>query len=609
MVVLAWLGIGTASAGQLGDLISPGPLSRAHATVKGGMTCTQCHEAGRRVTTPKCLTCHAPIAQRIAAKTGVHRAVTDCVSCHVEHVGTDADLRHFDTRRFNHAAETRFPLDGQHARVATTCVACHKTRSFLTAQSTCVSCHADPHKGSLGTTCTTCHSTAAPFKAARTSFDHAGTRFPLTGRHRDLDCAKCHATATFASKGFASCTACHQDPHQKKFGATCTSCHGTAGWTTRSVDHAKTDFPLKGAHLQVPCAQCHPSGEMTRAIRADTCASCHVDVHRGAFKEDCRSCHSEAGFAGATFDHRSTGFALDGGHVSVKCASCHADARTLPWPAARRSTVRSVAFSGLSRGCVSCHGGEKDPHKGAFGTTCETCHQTRTFDVKAFRHPRMADFFAGEHQPLTCDGCHLRGVALPALRQTAPLDALARLDASRATASPGAPAPTMPSLACVSCHRDPHLGQVSTTCETCHDVGGTKFRAVRFSHAATPFPLTGKHADVMCAQCHRTETRAFPAGTGAAMVLHPDGGGTCVTCHQDPHLGQVGTACERCHGTSTFTVTDYTHAGMQDFFGGVHGRYACAACHTRETGTFPAGRGTAVRFLVGRSCADCHRGF
>ena len=48
--------------------------------------------------------------------------------------------------------------------------------------------------------------------------------------------------------------------------------------------------------------------------KADTCASCHVDVHRGTFKQDCKACHSESGFSKAPFDHSSTRFELTGKH-------------------------------------------------------------------------------------------------------------------------------------------------------------------------------------------------------------------------------------------------------------------------------------------------------
>src|SRR5512137_47321 len=89
--------------------IAPGPLSRAHSTIEGVANCSKCHEAGQELSPAKCLSCHKPIADRIARKFGVHRAVTsECSSCHVEHGGADADLRPLDTQHFNHAAETGF---------------------------------------------------------------------------------------------------------------------------------------------------------------------------------------------------------------------------------------------------------------------------------------------------------------------------------------------------------------------------------------------------------------------------------------------------------------------------------------------------------------------
>jgi len=106
-------------------------------------------------------------------------------------------------------------------------------------------------------------------------------------------------------------------------------------------------------------------------------------------------------------------------------------------------------------------------------------------------------------------------------------------------------------------------------------------------------------------KCHKTETRAFPAGTGAAMVLKPIDA-ACRACHVDVHLGQVDQKCEACHQTRAFKIFVYTHKGLEDFFAGVHGKYACADCHKKAEGVYPAGRGVAVKFRVGRDCASCH---
>ena len=71
----------------------------------------------------------------------------------------------------------------------------------------------------------------------------------------------------------------------------------------------------------------------------------------------------------------------------------------------------------------------------------------------------------------------------------------------------------------------------------------------------------------------------------------------------------MGATCETCHATDAFSLPNYIHRGMDDFFVGVHGGLACLSCHKRETGSFPAGTGTAVRYRVGRTCAACHMGF
>jgi nitrate/TMAO reductase-like tetraheme cytochrome c subunit len=195
--------------------------------------------------------------------------------------------------------------------------------------------------------------------------------------------------------------------------------------------------------------------------------------------------------------------------------------------------------------------------------------------------------------------------------------ALARLAAdvqlSRAAAlTPPAPAvqpeQKTPTFECASCHWDAHLGQVGASCDRCHAVEGAKFKAVRFSHDKAEFPLTGKHEPLECAKCHTTAVRAFPAATGSAVQYHPLAK-DCVSCHKDPHLGQVGAQCETCHATAAFAVENYKHQGLRQFFAGSHGKLECIACHKKETGQFPAGQGTAIRFRVGTTCEACHKQF
>src|SRR5512145_2355065 len=71
--------------------ISPGALSRAHTQLEGLTKCLSCHEAGKQLSSAKCLKCHTAIAGRIKDKRGLHATIMtktpdrSCASCHSEH--------------------------------------------------------------------------------------------------------------------------------------------------------------------------------------------------------------------------------------------------------------------------------------------------------------------------------------------------------------------------------------------------------------------------------------------------------------------------------------------------------------------------------------------
>ncbi|MGE3958989.1 MAG: cytochrome c3 family protein [Vicinamibacterales bacterium] len=592
---------GTAHA-QLGALMSPGPLARAHRTLEGAANCSKCHEQGRRVTAQRCLSCHQPIAQRMARKFGVHKDVTDsCEACHAEHAGVDGELRPFDQAAFDHAAVAGFPLSGKHQLGAAKCAACHKGRSFVDATASCVSCHADVHRPSLGSNCATCHSTAAAFTAAATQFDHAKAAFPLTGAHATVACARCHTGKVFKGVKFASCANCHQDPHTPSLGAVCTSCHATDAWRTTKVDHARTAFPLAGAHARVTCQACHRQPAAKVALKFDTCTACHADVHRGGFSQDCRACHTEASWKGGRFDHATTRFPLEAKHAGLVCDQCHKAAAVPPTQvlalrrapsaagAASGTPARAVDFRGLTVACVSCHA---DVHGAELGTSCETCHSAEGFALRRYTHKRDGTFFGGRHLAVTCESCHQGLVPVrPSRTGTVALDV--RFTAATRT--------------CVSCHKDVHLAQFTAGCDTCHTIEREKFAVTIDHQAQTRFPLHGAHATVVCAGCHKTETGRFPAGAGTA-VRFTGVGTTCVACHADVHLGQVGSGCEGCHSATSFRVATYTHRtkAATILMTGAHARASCADCHKAASGRFPAGQGLAVRYVTGTACTSCH---
>ncbi len=590
LAALAAVVFAAPAAAQLGDLVSPGPLSAAHSKLEGLKSCEKCHEQGKQISAARCLDCHKDVASRIAQKKGVHRDVKDkCAACHAEHAGRDAELRPFETKGFDHAKEAGFPLDGKHAPLEQKCASCHKTRSFLKLSPSCVTCHADSHKGALGAACITCHSTAVAFKETRQSFDHGKTKYPLTGAHVKVACAKCHANAVFRGVKFATCADCHKDPHQGRLGADCSSCHETATFRTVKVDHAKTTFPLRGRHAELQCTACHKEPATKVKLKAGSCATCHQDPHRGEFKQDCSTCHNEKSFKGAPFDHAvKTKFALTGKHATARCAACHVPPGGAGPANANGGLPKVVVFKGLKTDCAVCH---KDPHKGLLGTACATCHGTESFRPKDYRHPRFPEFFAGLHEKVGCEKCH----------------------GGPKTGPNGKPVPVGErtyrglSVACATCHKDPHLGQFTASCESCHAVTGAKFAPVNFDHAKSAFPLAGRHAPLACEKCHRKETATFPSGSGTAVRLK--GLGTaCATCHKDPHLGQLGASCATCHTAETFKVPAFKHKGSPEFWKGAHATAPCAKCHKSEEAAFPSGKGTAVRYKgFGASCASCHK--
>jgi hypothetical protein len=410
-------------------------------------------------------------------------------------------------------------------------------------------------------------------------FDHSKSAFPLAGAHKAATCERCHAGGVFKGVAFSSCASCHKDPHGGRLGAGCAACHDETAWRTKKLDHTRTAFPLRGRHATVDCAKCHLKPAALVKPVSSSCAVCHTDPHKGTFKEDCAACHSESTFKKGTFDHATTRFPLLDRHAAVECVSCHKTRR----PAAND-------FKGLSTSCESCHA---DVHRGELGLSCEKCHSARAWEVKVFSHAKPRTFFEGQHASVACAGCHSTPVQPARAGAAAPL---LRVGFTATVA------------ACVSCHRDVHLGQLKGGCESCHDVETPKFAIARFPHDRTRLPLTGAHAALQCDRCHRVETAAFPSGAGTALRL--TGVATdCAGCHQDPHRGQLNRECQVCHLSDTFKLPRYTHQNarsLRAFFSGRHAAAACSACHKPlATGAANAAL-VAANYTVSTACTDCH---
>ncbi len=600
--------------------ISPGPLARAHQFMSGPTGCTRCHAVSAGTPIFQCLDCHKEIRLRLDQHRGLHFALignsfsnTTCVKCHSEHNGENFPIVKWDPApgHFDHG-KAGFPLDGRHAGIA--CAKCHNAQriqpadrpllsskdlnhTFLGLSRACTTCHEDKHRGQLGNNCAQCHN-ASDWKAL--TFNHARTRFALTGAHLQVACQKCHTpladgTPKWMGLRFERCASCHADVHRGAFPQTCESCHNTSAWKRTAVathfDHSKTVYPLLGKHLEVACETCHHGTNFKAPVAHQVCADCHKpDPHSGQFARrvdggQCESCHTVNGFKPAVFDvarHDTTAFPLHGRHATIACAKCHL-------PAGKATVFKGVKFAL----CTDCH---QDAHHGQFAAApylnrCQQCHDESSYHPSTFtlvRHQQTHFPLTGAHLAAACSDCHKQQ---PSLRA-----AVYHFDRTD----------------CTTCHTDPHGGRFRAfgaktsgdNCENCH-VTKTWNDISRFDHNATEFRLTGAHRSVECAACHRApnlERKLLKVNFGTAPSQ-------CEACHQDPHDAQFAghtnrQQCADCHTTAKWRPSLFDHETTAFSLQGGHQNVQCAACHAnyREV------NGVKVLFYkpTPTACAACH---
>jgi hypothetical protein len=350
------------------------------------------------------------------------------------------------------------PLARPHEQLdgVTRCTHCHGARA-ASPDARCLACHAEigvrarrriPYHGTLQGACVECHSEhrgrAAPLvELEHESFAHGQTRFALDGQHAVAKCERCHEAlepdskrSAFHYQGipFGSCAACHSDPHA---GAA-----RTEHWL----------HPIRRAALdQPPAAPRRPDARHPLAQRA------------------CDACHSAVSFelsSTARFDHdRDTRFALRGSHASVDCRACHT-AQRLEQERASGTPPGTAA----DPACASCH---RDPHRGALGTRCESCHVPRRWN-QGFDHARDTRFaLDAQHLRLRCESCHTDQGFGAAGRECADChrDAAALL-AGRVDGFAGAPDFHFEAVSCLDCHgRTPESNELpglAQRCARCH---------------------------------------------------------------------------------------------------------------------------------------------
>lgn len=485
--------------------LSPGELAEAHAHLEGMSNCTECHTLGQKVSNDKCLACHTQLKERIDQQKGYHSSNEisgkECIVCHSDHHGRGFDLIRFDKEKFDHNL-TGYELFGAHKKKD--CKECHKkdfisndevkkkSYTFLGLNTDCLSCHDDYHRSTMSSDCKKCHDFNL-FKPAP-NFNHNNAKFRLIGKHTDVDCRKCHKITIdngqkfqeFTGIQFKSCTSCHKDVHNNKFGQNCTKCHNEQSFHVilgmSGFDHSRTNFKLEAKHSSVDCKECHKA-KLTDPVKHERCADCHKDYHEGQFVKpdqnpDCSDCHSINGFAGSSFTierHTNTEFPLLGAHLATPCFVCH-------------KKEEKWNFRNIGTHCNDCH---DDFHNSFIESKyypekeCKACHTENRWSEVNFDHLKTGYELLGAHKDQSCRACHFKSTSNGQFKQQ-----FASLNSN-----------------CTECHNDKHYSQFdkdgTTDCFFCHNFNNWK--ADKFNHNNTRFILDGKHKNLACSECHKNK--------------------------------------------------------------------------------------------------------
>jgi hypothetical protein len=177
---------------------------------------------------------------------------------------------------------------------------------------------------------------------------------------------------------------------------------------------------------------------------------------------------------------------------------------------------------------------------------------------------------------------------------------------------------------CLECHEDVarditnsagfhgrDAGVVGVQCSTCHAEHEGRDHDIlgldedNFDHDLTSFPLLGKHAEVMCVDCHAEDAKNYHAAET-----------TCNACHadDDQHKGNLGTECAECHSETAWTDTHFDHEMTTDYaLTGKHAEITCVSCHvdeqyedTPDTCFGCHAEDDSHDGLNGRECQECH---
>jgi hypothetical protein len=346
---------------------------------------------------------------------------------------------------------------------------------------------------------------------------------------------------------------------------------------------------LSKAHAKLEglsnCTNCHQLGEK---VEKSKCLNCHVELKnlinkgRGYHSsneiknKECWDCHSEhhgrnfkiIRFDKNNYDHIKTGYELKGKHKETDCEKCHTSKNISD----SKLKKRKFTFLGLEQNCLSCH---DDYHQKTLGSDCSSCHGFNSFKPAVnFDHSKSKFNLTGKHKDTECIKCHTKEKKNGKDFQT-----FNGINFS----------------SCLSCHKDVHNGKFGNDCTKCHNTNSFHdINKSSFDHNKTIFPLLGKHNQVECSTCHKTNL--------TAKLKHQN----CSDCHSDYHKTEFANhknkgECSVCHTVEGFTPSLFTleeHQKTKFPLTGKHLALPCSNCHLKnEIWTFDK---------QGNNCIDCH---
>ncbi len=306
-----------------------------------------------------------------------------------------------------------------------------------------------------------------------------------------------------------------------------------------------------------------PEGLMSRLFAPGPLIEGHKDLEGS----QCLKCHT-----------------LSEGVEVSSCLSCHKE--LLP------SVQQKTGFHGRTKkSCIDCH----SEHKGRnFDST--------QVDSKRFQHQETGFDLDGKHAKIKCQECHLDVRSKKPIRPT-DVRYFGQL------------------RDCRSCHKkeDSHSFTRDFAVKDCSDCHGTKtWKEIHdFNHdKQTRFKLVGKHAHLVCLDCHREKDSKIQKYRWNDFEVR-----LCETCHASPHLQEFSsvlrtTPCQRCHSSESWrvdaqSVTGFKHNLDTQFkLTGKHEFLQCRKCHVPSDLKIVSEKKSIFKFSAKDKafCSACHLG-